>query len=652
MTAPVLFAFGLHLHQPVGNFDSVLEEHLDQVYRPLLDALETGGILPVTLHLSGPLLDWLEARGPDYLDRIGALAGTGRIELLLSGYDEPILAVLPREDRLEQITRMAVALRHRFGAQATGLWLTERVWEPDLPEELARAGVRYVLVDDRHFLINGYDRGALHQPYRTESGGHSVTCFPIDERLRYLVPFRPPAELAEYFRTLRRAGAPLAVLADDAEKFGGWPGTREWVYERGWMAEFAETLRELVTAGEIRLVTFAEALAEVPSAGLAYLPSASYREMEGWALAAPAALRLTGLERELGEERLAGPDGALIRGTHWRNFLARYPESNRMHKKMLVLSALCRGRADPPAARRAIGRAQCNDAYWHGVFGGLYLPHLRHAVWAELARAEALLRRGEPLRFEWIDLDRDGHEEIWVHSEQFSALVSPARGGAVEEWTVFALSANLAASLTRRREAYHESRPRNGDGEEPPADDVGAPSIHHLEKSLALSELPPFDRYDRALFQEHLLAGMPDATGLNRGQLPVLRSWIGDPGSATVRVEGGTVEIDIRLAGLDKRISFTPGGNLSVTLEWEEPGDPERWLVTELSVSGPIQVDTDAEGQWRYPIETVAKSERGFDRTLQGTAVVLGWPAHRRRGRVSVQPGAPDPEENDHTAPA
>src|SRR5207247_1313477 len=86
--------------------------------------------------------------------------------------------------------------------------------------------------------------------------------------------------------------------------------------------------------------------------------------------------RLGALERDLGEERVAGPDGAFLRGGHWRNFLVKYPEANRMHKKMLALSALCRARGDPPAARRAIGRAQCNDAYWHGVFGGLYLPHL------------------------------------------------------------------------------------------------------------------------------------------------------------------------------------------------------------------------------------------------------------------------------------
>src|SRR5712692_6633261 len=212
----------------------------------------------------------------------------------------------------------------------------------------------------------------------------------------------------------------------------------------------------VVAAGEVRLTTPGRALDQVPSAGLAYLPTASYREMEGWALPPAAALRLAKLEHELGETRLAGPEGALVRGGHWRNFLVKYPEANRMHKKMLALSALCRDRGDPPAARRAIGRAQCNDAYWHGVFGGLYLPHLRAAIWRNLATAEGDLRRGEPLAYEELDFDGDGYPEIWIHSARFSALISPHRGGAVEMLTRFDGLTNLADVLTRRRESYHE----------------------------------------------------------------------------------------------------------------------------------------------------------------------------------------------------
>src|SRR2546430_16914594 len=99
--------------------------------------------------------------------------------------------------------------------------------------------------------------------------------------------------------------------------------------------------------------------------------------MEAWALPAHAVARLVALERDLGEERVAGPDGAFVRGGHWRNFLAKYPEANRMHKKMPAPSALSRERRGPPAARRAIGPAQGNDAYWHRAFRRAYPPTTR-----------------------------------------------------------------------------------------------------------------------------------------------------------------------------------------------------------------------------------------------------------------------------------
>jgi len=215
--APIRFAFGLHFHQPVGNFDHVFAQHVDDVYRPLLDALVQREFLPVVLHLSGPLLEWLEAHEPAYLDRLGRLAADGRVEILLAGFYEPVLASLPREDRVEQIRWMHDAVRRRFGVDARGLWLTERVWEPELAADLADAGVRYALVDDRHFLVTGFSAEQLHAPFWTESDGKRVALFPIDERLRYLIPFRPPEETADYLRQLRSGGHQLAVLADDGE---------------------------------------------------------------------------------------------------------------------------------------------------------------------------------------------------------------------------------------------------------------------------------------------------------------------------------------------------------------------------------------------------------------------------------------------------
>ncbi|HET8836645.1 MAG TPA: alpha-amylase/4-alpha-glucanotransferase domain-containing protein [Gemmatimonadales bacterium] len=622
---PIRFAFGLHFHQPVGNFDYVFAQHVEDVYRPLLDALADREFLPVVLHVSGPLLDWLEQHESGYLDRLGRLVGDGRVELLLAGYYEPVLASLPRADRVEQIRWMHEAVRRRFGVDARGLWLTERVWEPELAADLADAGVRYALVDDRHFLVTGFASPQLHAPFWTESDGKRVALFPIDERLRYLVPFRPPEESADYLRQLRAAGQGLALLADDGEKFGGWPGTKEWVYGKGWLDRFMAAIGGLIDQGEVVLSRLDDALESVPSGGLAYLPTASYREMEAWSLPPDGALRLARLESDLGPERVASPDGALIRGAHWRNFLVKYPESNRMHKKMMALSALARRAGDPPAVRRAIGRAQCNDAYWHGVFGGLYLPHLRDAIWRNLAEAEAGLRRDEGLAWDVLDIDGDGYEEIWVHAPGFALLVAPARGGAVEEYTVFATGLNYANALTRRREAYHEL------GQSPESASVG-------EVELGL------DSEDRALFVDRILPeGLPLADYV-RGAYRAVRSWARQRFAYAVERRKGGVEIVCTApdgsAGLEKRIWCDAEGNVEVSWQWEQRlGQGGDWFATELSVAGPVAlVAAPAAEEWRFEIETVAKSERGLDRTRQGESITFRWPIAAGGASVELKP--------------
>jgi len=635
---PLRFVFGVHFHQPVGNFDHVFEQHVRDVYRPFLARLRERGFFPIALHASGPLLEWLEAHDPAYLDEIAELAADGRVEILSSGFYEPVLAALPKQDRLEQLAWMREAIERRFRVTPAGLWLTERVWEPDLAADLATAGIRFALVDDRHFLVSGFERGALHAPFWTESDGRRLALFPIDERLRYLVPFQQPTATAAYLRELRAAGRGLAVLVDDGEKFGGWPGTKEWVYERGWLSQFLDTMGALVAGGEIRLSTLADALADVPSGGLAYLPTASYREMEGWSLPLQAATRLASLEADLGAERSAGPDGALIRGGHWRNFLVKYPESNRMHKKAEALSALCRARGNPADARRAIGRAECNDAYWHGVFGGLYLPHLRSAVWHNLAQAERALRTGESLTVEALDLDSDGFDEIWIHSSRFSALVSPVRGAVIEELTLFATGVNFANVLTRRREAYHAIAAG------PPPDaptDQATPSIHDIEKGVRLERLPPVDADDRALLVDRVLDGTLQMEAYARGEYQALTSWARAPFAVEIVRSDGAVELLCRGPALTKSLRFSEAGSVSISYQWRAADFPANALfATELSLAHPVELRyAPTADVWSFPIATVSKSERGLDETVQGWSVTPRWPAGVGHARIDLTPG-------------
>jgi hypothetical protein len=624
---PLRFVFGLHLHQPVGNFDHVMADHVRDVYRPIIEHASAAGFFPLTLHVSGPLLEWLERHDTRWLDMIGTLVADGRLELLLAGFDEPILASLPRPDRLEQIGRMREYLQRRFGVQATGLWLTERVWQPELAADLADAGVEYALVDDRHFLVSGFRHDELHRPHHCESDGRRVGLLAIDERLRYLIPFRPPEETASYLRQLRSEGHGLAVLADDGEKFGGWPGTKDWVYGSGWLDTFLKTMAQLTAAGEIKLTTGQEAFRHVPSGGLAYLGTASYREMEKWALPPAAQKDLTKLEEELGPKHLAA-SASFVRGGHWHHFLVKYAESNRMHKTMLALSTLCRRRGDPPEARRAIGRAQCNDAYWHGVFGGLYLPHLRNAIWRQLAIAEQALRHGEELACAELDLDYDGFPELWVHSAQFSALISPHRGGAIEMLTRFSNLINLADVLTRRRESYHEIPPDqgahgHGDGKD------GHQSIHDIEKASRLKTLPPVDAEPRAILVERLIGADVSAAGYAAAKYKPQRSWAAVPMTARVSVEASGVTIVLQGDGLEKRLTFDAAGCLDVAYNWNaSAAHTNAVFAPELSLAREVPLRVQPETEiWRSPITTVARSERGFEETAQGISLTPRWPS-------------------------
>ena len=355
-----------------------------------------------------------------------------------------------------------------------------------------------------------------------------------------------------------------------------------------------------------------EAFRQVPTGGLAYLGTASYREMETWALPPEGQRDLTRLEVELGPKHLAA-SASFVRGGHWHHFLVKYSESNRMQKMMVALSDLSRGRGDPPVARRAIGRAQCNDAYWHGVFGGLYLPHLRDAIWRNLAEAEAGLRRDEGLAWDVLDIDGDGNEEVWVHAPGFALLVSPARGGAIEEYTVFATGLNYANALTRRREAYHEL-----------AQAPELASVGELELGL--------DTDDRALFVDRVLPASLRLEDYVRGAYRPVRSWARSRFAHAVERRKGGVEIVCTgpdgSSDLEKRIWCDPEGSVAVSWRWEPSvGEAGDGFATELSVAGPVTlVAAPAAEEWRFEIETVAKSERGLDRTRQGESITFRWP--------------------------
>ncbi|UCD58868.1 MAG: 4-alpha-glucanotransferase, partial [Candidatus Hydrogenedentota bacterium] len=142
MTGHINLMFGIHSHQPVGNFDGVFRQSYETCYRPFLETLACHPAVRIALHYSGPLLEWIEENEPAHIDMIASLGERGQVEMLSGGFYEPILPIIPRDDALGQIQMMNDYIRRRFGQKARGLWLTERVWEPHMPTIIADAGLR------------------------------------------------------------------------------------------------------------------------------------------------------------------------------------------------------------------------------------------------------------------------------------------------------------------------------------------------------------------------------------------------------------------------------------------------------------------------------------------------------------------------------
>ena len=682
----------VHAHQPAGNFEHVFEECYRNSYDAFLTMVEKHQGLRLALHYSGPLLVWIEKHHPEYFTRLRKLVASGRVEIIGGGFYEPILVSIPLADQVEQIARLTDYIEKHFGKRPTGAWLAERVWEPQLPASLAAANIAYTLVDDLPFLAAGFEPEELYGAYIAEDRGKSVWLFPGLKDLRYLIPFRKVSETIAYLSKaaqLHPGGA--AAFGDDMEKFGCWPGTFQHCYTDGWLEEFFTALEE--NSSWLKLITPGEFRACHHPLGRADLPTASYAEMMEWVLPTGTRQRFFGLEKEFASR----PDVlTFLRGGAWRGFFRKYPESNLLHKKMLRASAavasIPRRRTSVEyveqhqEARERVLRGQGNDTYWHGVFGGIYAPHLRTEIWRNLIRAEALADQLTPgallPRVELVDYDADGAAELLFTAPEFQTLLKPADGATLSFFDFRPASATLINSMIRRPEAYH-SRLREASNHVQPAG--GAVSIHEqvLVKEPNLERFLRYDRHARHAFRLFLFD--PTQTQADYETLQIKEAAAAGAGSYLLKASAANyadLQLECELPeyasegnkaprlSISKLFLFGPAPqgcevscDISLTLSaslarplalglesvinFLAPTEPDRFFETpcgpkNLRFSGvlpapllriedgwqKVRVTLHAPGArefWVAPIETVSESEGGFERVYQGSQILALW---------------------------
>ncbi|MBI2324109.1 MAG: DUF1926 domain-containing protein [Chloroflexi bacterium] len=671
-------ALVFHQHQPAGNFPHVFQEVTERAYAPLVAALYRHPEVKATLHFSGPLLDWLEANRPDVIGDLSDLLRRGQVELLTGGYYEPILVGVPRRDAVGQIRSLTDRIVQIFGHRPLGAWLTERVWEPHLPSLLAEAGVAYTILDEEHFLQAGLRRDELGASFITEDQGFPVVVFPGSVRLRYLIPFRDVSASLKELKERHAAGAKLQVYADDGEKFGAWPGTFDRIHKDGWLEDF---FTQLAQQDWLETVTLENAWIFQRPSRRVYLPGGTYPEMAEWSVDAAAARRFTSARNALKDDQ-----SSLVVTPPWRNFLAKYTEANALHKRMLIVSEELARRSildssiEVRQAQQNLWRAQGNDVYWHGVFGGLYLPHLRADAYASLLKAERLIAERRVAAGEQRDYDVDGNDEYLFRGNAGAVFVH-TEGGAVIEWDIYASATNLIDTLARRPEAAHETLRRAEKGGKllvGKAGERSSRSIHEAvrAKERGLTKLLEYDPARRAVFQDTVKAGREDPVVLHavpytitpQREARTVSLILEPPARALAAIPGLGMRKDLRIAdealsvGVryrlrnegdeDLSITFSSAVNLAlltgtgtgdtITLGTRKttPGKAlEHRNVTEALVHSETRhfdttfaIEPGAAVAVK-PIYAVANSEQGFERLYEQTEIAFSWD-------VTIEPGS------------
>ncbi|MEK7263590.1 MAG: alpha-amylase/4-alpha-glucanotransferase domain-containing protein [Bacteroidota bacterium] len=676
------FLIALHHHQPVGNFGSVFEEAHRKSYAPFLQLLEKFPSVKVALHYSGILLEWLKQYQSETFSLIKKLVEREQVEMLGGGFYEPILSSIPKRDQIAQLNKLSQFLENNFGKKPRGIWLTERVWEQSLVSSLAESDIEYTMLDDTHFLYAGLSDKQLNGYYLTEFEGVPLKIFPMSKQMRYAIPFHTIEKLqSELIEINANYENNLLLYGDDGEKFGVWPKTYEHVFEKKWLQFFFEMLEE--NQSWIETKNFSDVIASQKPLGTIYLPTASYAEMLHWALPTDAFVRFEKFEKRLQKQKIFDANSSFVRGGYWKNFSFKYSEVQWLHKRMLELSHQIaenkKNGFDVRTAEENLYAAQCNDVYWHGVFGGLYLPYLRRPVYRHLLEAENnLTSRKQSVIVK--DFDLDGSDEIKISSSSIGLYIKPSCGGAIAEIDFFPSMHNLSDVLMRRKEGYHSkvSKAKKEDTDIATIHDSVKAKEDGLKKYLVEDSYQRFSMMDHFFENEISLSKFFSNKHKELGDF-VAREYIADTfeydesinvlckRDGEIHQQNTTVPLKIHkevlLSKQEEQFEisyhFTSEQNIFTPLkfgcEWnlalsagnandryflfngKKPKDfflssrgEEKEISTLSLIDEWLNIRVEFQFKtpvacWRYPIETVSLSEDGFERVYQGTCLVFLW---------------------------
>ena len=637
---------GSYNHLPEGTEETVLEETYQTCYRPFLSVLYRFPDIFASIHYSGSLLRWLEARHPEFFMLLEEMVLRKQIELLGGGFFAPLLPLLSNSDRLGQIEYLTTFIRKNFGRRPRGCWLPEYAWEPSMASSLQTSGMDFTFLPISHFRAAGFERDGFFRPVLTEDQGRGLAVYPVFDCQQSFESSLGFEETLEAIRGRYGLDHSLMVVFMAGEAIKGlWSRS---VYESPDV--YLEKTFTAVRKDSLSLetVTPARYLRSMRHFQRAYFPSGATERY----LASGLSEKLK-RERKEAQKSLNGETERFLAIGGIRMPLLRYEEGVSLYSKMQyvhLLAGQLRGdKSRKKTAQEELWRGQSGDAYWHNHSGGISRLSLREAVYEALIDAEKTTRQKGAFASGIIqtDIDFDGVKEILYQGTEINAYLH-ARGGVLFELDSLKTSRNLAnvfgyvegrnssAPKGIRRRCFldrFQEKPTNlGVFASSGIVDIGtfADSYYNIRELKRSNQEICLIRDGFISIGGRKVPVTVEKVFLFRKTGVTVRYSITNRGSESLACR---YSCDLNLSPSSRLEKLVLGAGLedrTVELDSAVPGEVaegRRLTLVDLESEEPLSVSVDPCCRMlQAPIYTTINPEEGEERLYQGCAISLEWP--------------------------
>ena len=386
-----------------------------------------------SFYFSGPQLEAIKSRNPEYLDLLKKLADRKQIEIIGGGYYNPLFPILFPLDRSGQIEMHSSFIRQCIGKRPRGLVLYADSWDPSLITTFENCSMEYVLMDSS--LIPPVKQKLL--PIIMSDRGKKINILPVHNEFAPLENETPE----EYLKRIQDDVLEISKIDSnpDADRIIPVAFSKNElirILEGKWLDRFITAF----SSDEKQNVSFSLPTNAVRNSKVfvqAFISANINGHIARWCYKPFDAIELT--------------DGY---PTNIYDFLQTYTISRALYDRMIFVSLLVNqshgDKIKKKTARELLWEAQAGEAFVCSATGSLVNTAYRQTSYKNLGEVERIIRSCSDFNesISCYDYNSDGLKEYICRLDKYNTSIS-LKGGSIFELTIMNASGNYTDNRSR-----------------------------------------------------------------------------------------------------------------------------------------------------------------------------------------------------------